>query len=268
MTTAASLPNLEQQIDQLESQLQKLRNQYTARQNQLDRLHQQKQQLHAKLQEVEADIAGLTETAAAAEQKLAAPAPTPASAPAVAEQPTLPDLVKRILGDAKQPLNTKEITDKVLARGYQSSSKNFVNLVASTIKKLKKKGIIKSAKDRSGYLMPSKAKQAKAPAPKAKAKTKAKAATGKPSANGAKKGAAATKKASLKQQPSLRDILEGILKKAGKPMPTKELAKRVKATGYHSSSGDFANVVRVMLSKMEEVEHVGQEGYQLKATKK
>ena len=63
---------------------------------------------------------------------------------------------------------------------------------------------------------------------------------------------------------SLRTILLGILKAARKPLTSGELTERVLAAGYKTTSKSPANVVGAQLSKMDNVEHVKGQGYQLK----
>ena len=70
----------------------------------------------------------------------------------------------------------------------------------------------------------------------------------------AKKGGGAT----------LRDVVTGILKSARKPLKTKELADRALEAGYQTKSTNFAAVVQDLIRKMDNLERVKNQGYQLK----
>jgi hypothetical protein len=59
-------------------------------------------------------------------------------------------------------------------------------------------------------------------------------------------------------------ILTDLLAKSPRPLAARELARQAKALGYRTKSGDFTNVVWVMLGKMDQVENVSGQGYRLK----
>jgi DNA repair exonuclease SbcCD ATPase subunit len=65
-------------------------------------------------------------------------------------------------------------------------------------------------------------------------------------------------------QPSLRELVTNILKVSRKPVSARELAEQILASGYHSDSKKFVKVVSIMLWKIDNVEHVPDQGYRLK----
>jgi hypothetical protein len=66
------------------------------------------------------------------------------------------------------------------------------------------------------------------------------------------------------KQPSLREVLTGILKGSRKPLFGSELAKQALAAGYRSNSQNFINTVTALLTNMEGVEHITGQGYRLR----
>jgi len=67
-----------------------------------------------------------------------------------------------------------------------------------------------------------------------------------------------------KATPTLRQLILDILKVARKPITSGDLTKRVLATGYKTNSKRLVKVVGAQLSKMDNIEHVKGQGYQLK----
>ncbi|MFO0823460.1 MAG: hypothetical protein U0792_10145 [Gemmataceae bacterium] len=63
---------------------------------------------------------------------------------------------------------------------------------------------------------------------------------------------------------TLRDEIKKVLRAARAPLGIPEIADRIKAGGYKTSSANFANIVKKHLSEMEEVAYVRGEGYKLK----
>jgi hypothetical protein len=61
-------------------------------------------------------------------------------------------------------------------------------------------------------------------------------------------------------------VLTSVLKSNRKPLSGSELAQRALAAGYKTKSEKFVDSVWSMLSQMENVEHLPQEGYRLKKT--
>jgi cell division septum initiation protein DivIVA len=77
-------------------------------------------------------------------------------------------------------------------------------------------------------------------------------------------GVAAKAPTASMEPPSLRSILTAVLKAARKPASSGELARRVLAAGYKTTSKSLPNVIAAQLSKMDNIEHVKGVGYQLK----
>jgi len=122
---------------------------------------------------------------------------------------------------------------------------------------LVKKGIFRRFKDGAGVVAATAAtngsKAVSSPAARKPVK----------SVNKMKAPAASTLKPNQKQ-PSLRVVLTQLLRKSKRPLSGGELAEQAQKAGYRSASVDFANVVWVMLKKMENVEHLRDKGYRLK----
>jgi hypothetical protein len=143
---------------------------------------------------------------------------------------------------------------------------------------LKSKGVVRRAKGQSGFILaastngakkqkstasqPAPAKSQKMPAESAKPEPSAKKSSGKESFS-AEAGKLANP-GPHGEQPSLREVLTDVLTNSRKPLSTRELADQIRATGYHSTSKNFVNVVSVQLSKMPNVERVPDKGYRLK----
>jgi hypothetical protein len=65
-------------------------------------------------------------------------------------------------------------------------------------------------------------------------------------------------------QPSLRSLLNELLKKSRRPMAAKELAEQVLASGYKTKSTNFLDVIWTGLGQMDNVENVPGKGWRLK----
>src|SRR5262249_3221794 len=78
------------------------------------------------------------------------------------------------------------------------------------------------------------------------------------------KAATPAKPVAMGQHESLREGLLRVLKQAKQPVKARELAERVLATGYQTTSKDFVNVVWVALGKLDEAVKVAGEGWRLK----
>lgn len=63
---------------------------------------------------------------------------------------------------------------------------------------------------------------------------------------------------------TLRDEIKKVLRAARGPLSGPEIADRIKAAGYKTSSANFANIVKKHLNEMEDVSYVRGEGYKLK----
>ncbi|MCE9566927.1 MAG: hypothetical protein K8U57_33405 [Planctomycetes bacterium] len=63
---------------------------------------------------------------------------------------------------------------------------------------------------------------------------------------------------------TLKDEIKKVLRAARGPLSGADIADRIKAGGYKTSSANFANIVKKHLNEMEDVSHVRGEGYKLK----
>src|SRR5260370_180542 len=138
---AIPLQVLAQRITQQQLELEKLRREYEARQTQLRELTRRKEALQTQLQQVEAAICSVGQgTALPPNPAAASPAMPPkppcvagadTSSPAAASANvlTLPVGVTKILAGSPEPIPGRELADKVLASGYQTKSKNFMNVI-------------------------------------------------------------------------------------------------------------------------------------------
>jgi len=79
---------------------------------------------------------------------------------------------------------------------------------------------------------------------------------------------ATTATAGSKNALPLTAVIAKILAESSEPIPGRELAARVLATGYQTQSKDFTNVIWVAVSKLDNVENIAGQGYRLKKRKK
>ena len=166
-------------------------------------------------------------------------------------------MLETLVREAKHPMTVKQLTEELLRRKFPTTSKNLAGIVQTRVGELVKKGIFRRSKDRSGVVAATAAangsKVVSSPAVrkpgKSATKTKARSASAaKPS----------------RKQPPLRVVLTELLRKSKRPLSGSELAEQAQKAGYRSASVDFANVVWVMLKKMENVAHLPGKGYRLK----
>jgi hypothetical protein len=275
---ATTLETLQQQIRQREQELEALRQQLQSRQTQLATLTRRKEKLQNQLQEVDAEIAALT--TAPGPKKPARPtpstaSPTPAPAASAASQPKLRDLMLAALRQADKPLTARQLLEEAQKRGYQPSGRDPIKSIDARIAELKSKGLIQRAIDQPGYILASSTNAARKksktsrPTPKharrAATKTLKSVPTTKNSAPAPSSPRAATMAKS--EQPGgqpLRVVLTDILKSSRKPLSGSELAEQALAAGYKSNAKKFVDTVWAILTKMDNVEHVPDQGYRLK----
>lgn len=274
-TRVIPLQALAQRINQQQAELDKLRQEYEARQADLRRYALRKEELQAELLRVETEIQGLAQgakppasvaptAAPAAPKRPVAKASSPKPTPAPAEPLTLPKLLLQIVREAKGPMTVKTLTEEAVRRNYVTTSKNLAALVDTRISELIKKGLVRRAKNQPGVVAVS--GSAKGPtlpvkvAPPAAAKPAKKSVT--------PKAAATPAFAASKSGPSLTSVIAKILGESSEPVPARELAAKVLATGYQTKSKDFTNVIWVAVAKMDNVENVSGRGYRLKKGKK
>jgi hypothetical protein len=137
-------------------------------------------------------------------------------------------------------------------------------LVQTRISELRKKGVVRRAADRPGYtLSTAKGKPSSTPSGHGAGETAGRAQKTKAPTPAAK--APAGGKAA--KQPTLREVLTGILKKSRQPMTGGGLAEAASQAGYRTTSPRLVDSVWVALGHMDNVEHVKGRGYRLKKGK-
>ena len=75
-------------------------------------------------------------TPAVAAPKAAPVATAPTPAPAGDNQPPLPEVVTQVLAKTTEPLSARALAEKVLATGYKSKSKDFINVIWAGVGKM------------------------------------------------------------------------------------------------------------------------------------
>lgn len=58
------------------------------------------------------------------------------------------EAIEKLLFSVQKPLTAPEIAKELLARGYQTSSENFTNLVGVTVRRLEKKKFVRDEQNR------------------------------------------------------------------------------------------------------------------------
>jgi hypothetical protein len=268
---AISLEDLQHQIAQRELELENLRQELQARQTRLGELARRKEELEGELRQVEEEIAALGTAARAPGVRPGPAAPAEqaaASAPASSQgQPSLRALVLAILGETGDPMTTRQLCEEAQRRGYRPSTKDPVASVKARLQEMKSEGLIRRAADQPGYVLAPSANGAgkkgkpSRPGPNGSPKSARKLATTK---HAGKKKAVKETPGPRGKQPPLREVLTQVLSKSRKPLSGSELAEQVLATGYHTDSKDFLNVIWVGLGKMPNVERLPGKGYRIK----
>jgi hypothetical protein len=269
------LDSLAQQIARQQAELEALRQEYKTRQARLADLNRRKQDLQAQLQRVEADIQATTEgrapgrAAAPAQTPKAKPAtprphPTPLQAKPAAPLPkptrsqTLPAFLVDIVRKATGPVPVRQLAQEVVRRKFPTTSGNVRRLVATKVKELVKRGILRRAPHQQGVVLARAAAGAPAAAAKAPPGPKKNTKTGQVVPR------AATPPHTNGRPLPLRVLLTDLLAKRRRPVAARALAEQVLANGYRTKSKDFLEVVWVMLGKMDNVRNVPGQGYTLK----
>jgi hypothetical protein len=168
-------------------------------------------------------------------------------------------------------MTASQVVAETKRQGLRSTRGNFPKAVERRMSVLRQRGVLKRPGDQPGFVL------AQQPAPQSAAAKPAGRAT---RPNGAvprsqppvRAGQQATTPipgkstagAKSARRTSLRELLTQILSRSDKPLTGSELAVRAKQAGYRSTSKNFADVVRVELRKMKNVEHVPNQGYRLK----
>jgi hypothetical protein len=247
--TTVALDDLTQQIAQHESDLNRLRQELEVRQTRLTDLARHREELQAQLRQVEADIQAVTQGQT---PRPAATTVTSSDAKtATAISPKLADALVEVAREANRPLTARELGEQLVLRKFPTASKNITNLVQNRLTDLVKRGVFHRAEGRPGVILAKPGDEKKSPAPKAHSNGKA-APAKKETGPGPRKG-----------QPSLRSLLTDLLQKSRKPVPARDLAKQVLATGYTTTSKNFTDVVWTALAQMK-AENVKGQGWRLK----
>ncbi len=254
------LDDLAQRINQREAELRQLRREYEARQGQLGKLNQRRQQLQTQLRQVEAEIAALGQGKPSPTKPGTATKPAPAkTAPATPPNGmvaplSLPKLLVQIVKEAKRSMTIKELASEVVRRKYPSTSKSLSKTVETRVSELVKKGLLRRAPNQAGVLPGQKPPPSKAQKTVAAGVSKpATAASAPPVASAGANGGL-----------TLAAAVTKVLAASAKPLTARELAERVLALGYRSTSKDFINVIWAGMAKMANVQHVKGQGYRLK----
>ena len=279
---ATPLNDLARRISNQEAELQKLRHEFEDRQRKLASLTQRKEALQAQLRRIEAESAALV---TGAPKKSTVGRPTPAKATknqptgkaksSSAKSPapsrnstgktglTLPHLIVRIVQEARGAPGISQIAKEALRRGFTSTSGNFEKMVAIRVHELRRKGVLRPAEGQAGFVL-GKSSRNQATSTRGPALTKKSSNNGTPAGWKNSKPSQGNHKG---EQPSLRSVLTTLLERSKGPLLVRDLAKRALATGYHSASKDFENVVQVTVGRMDDLVNVPGKGYRLKKGK-
>jgi hypothetical protein len=249
--TTLPLNDLTRQIAQRQAELERLRQEHEARQARLADLSRQREALKAQLRQVEADIQAVTKGQAAG-------AAAPTEGTRAAARPKLADALVEVLREVNRAMTARQLGEELTRRNFPTTSGDITNLVQNRLSDLVKKGVLRRAKGRRGVRLP----RAAAPSPKAAAAKKA--APARAAARKTKAASPPPKAGFRKGQPSLRSLLTELLQKSKKPVPARDLAEQVLATGYKTKSKNFTDVVWTALGQLKNVENVKGLGWRLK----
>ena len=274
----ALLDDLAQRINKQESELQKLRQDLETRREQLAELTERRQELLGQLRKIDdemTELAGgkMQSVAEPASAKVAIPSTTPTKVkpiPVVIPAKTprkkagkarlngklpLPQLLLTILGETQRPMRARELADEAKSRGFKTKSKDFPKNVESRLYDLQKRKKVRHPVGQPGFILTQGFK--KSPATKAKQSTKALV----------KNGHSALNRVAPKQTSNplpLREMLTNVLARSKKPLSAKELADRVLASGYKTTSKRFTEIIWVTLGRQKNIENIPGVGWRLK----
>jgi hypothetical protein len=275
--TTALLDDLAQRISQQQSALQTLRHELQTRRQQLADLNQRKKGLVSQLREIDQEIATLAGGTKPSKGKTTRPqsgthkakgARTPSRQGVVSQRApsaslvqkngkqSLPNLLLAILREMRRPMTVRELTKEARRRGFRTKSKNFAKNVESRCYDLQKRGLVRHPTGEPGFILVSGARSA----------THAKQAGAVGSRNGSTSSKSVHRSPAYQvgNQLPLNQVLTNILAKSRQPVPAKELAQRVLASGYRTKSKNFMEVIWVSLGKLKNIENVPGIGWRLK----
>jgi hypothetical protein len=255
-TPSLSLEDLARHIARQENELDRLRQEFEARRVQLDELSRRKQELESQLQQVESEIQGL------ATGSLERPAAAPAKRRRArrGQGLTLSDLIVNLVTEAGgQPLSVQKLAREVVRRKFPTTSRNVPGLVQTRVGELVRKGVLRRTAGRLGVVLGTAPNsQPAVTRPRGPARGKGKKAG--PRGRTARRPAPGRRQG----QPSLREVITEVLRESRQPLGSGQLAQKILATGYKTSSKDFPGVVSVALTKMPNLEKVPGRGFRLK----
>jgi hypothetical protein len=257
---AIPLRDLGQRISQQQAELEKLRKEYEARQTKMRELTRRKEQLQGQLRQVEEELQGVDagRTAARKPASAATSAAKPATTPA--KRASLAQVLVDIVSAAGGPMTVKELTQEVEKRKYPTTSTNLSALIKNRVSTLVKKKLLRRAKDKGGVLPVQRAAMPQGPAKAAR--NDAPTAGIKPAA--LKKPTSATAVTGAKSDLTLPAVITKVLARSTRPLLARELADKVRESGYQTKSKDFIKNVWAAVGSMATVEHVKGKGYRLK----
>jgi hypothetical protein len=190
----------------------------------------------------------------------------------------LPGLLVQLVREANGPITVPQLAQEVMRRKFATTSGNIPRMVATRVKDLVKRGLLRPARGKKKAFIPAQPTTAAKPAATKPAAAASTAPASKPtpaaSTPPAPKQDGTTASAPVKApptktngqaQPSLRVLLTQLLAKSRKPLAARELAEQALASGYKTKSKKFVDVVWVALGQMSDtVQNVPGEGYILK----
>ncbi len=276
------LNDLARHISNQEAELQRLRREFEERQRKLASLTQRKETLQAQLRQIEAESAALvtgvpkkstvgrltpakaTKSQSTRNAKTSS-AKSPSSSRGLIGKAglTLPNLIVKIVQEARGALDVSQIAKEALRRGFTSTSGNFQKMVAIRVHELRRKGVLRPADSQAGFVL-GKSTGKQAVSARSSALPKKSSGNGTPAGWKNSKPSQGNHKG---EQPSLRSVLTTLLERTKGPLLVRDLAKRALATGYSSASKDFENVVQVTVGRMDDLVNVPGKGYRLKKGK-
>lgn len=258
--TAVPLDTLAQRIAQQQSELESLRQEYEARQARLTDLNRHKAELETQLGQIDAQIqaVGRGDTDLKSREIPSSRPATPTRNVKPARRQKLADVLVDMVRRAKDPITAKQLAEKVIAKKFPTTSQDIPTLVKTRVHELVAKGVFQRATDQPGVVLAdSRRYQNSQPAHVTISKMKGKKSVVSP------KTTSQVERNGRKKIP-LRSILSKLLAKGRLPLNMHELAEQAQGQGYATKSKDFPGVVRVMLSTMDNVEHIPGKGYRLK----
>jgi hypothetical protein len=269
-TTTPKLSDLSQRIARQEAQLASLRQQLDTH---LADLNRRREALRLELRAVEAELAAVSSSGPP--QQKPAPAPKKATKPVVSlpaqptksSSPSLPEFLLQIVREAKgQPVTLAYLQQETVRRRFPTKSLHVPEMVGARVSDMVKQGRLRRDPRTGGLLVVASqnGNSASGP-PTAPPRMRA---DRRPKPKPAKSSPTTQSPAGIGgNQLSLRAVLVGILKNAGRTLSAEELAARAKQAGYPSSHKPLKELIWRTMGRIPEVEHDPRGGYRLKKPK-